>query len=51
VRVLIRNWPRVLALMATKTPRHFANIVGERGDSETGDVLVQLACFGELRYG
>jgi hypothetical protein len=45
------DWPRVVALMATKTPRHYASMVGERGDAETGDVLVQLACFGELKYG
>jgi hypothetical protein len=45
------DWPRIVALMATKEPRHYANMVCERGDAETGDVLVQLACFGELKYG
>jgi hypothetical protein len=45
------DWPRIVALMATKTPRHFANMLCGAGDAETGDVLVQLACFGELKYG
>ena len=45
------DWPRIVALMATKTPRHFANMIREAGDAETGDVFVQLACFGEIKYG
>jgi hypothetical protein len=45
------DWPRVVALMATKAPRHFANMFCGVGDAETGDVLVQLACFGEMKYG
>ncbi len=45
------DWPRIVALMATKAPRHFANMIREAGDAETGDVLVQIACFGEIKYG
>jgi len=45
------DWPRILATMATKAPRHFANLVGDYGDAVTADVLVQIACFGEIKYG
>lgn len=45
------DWPRIVALMATKAPRHFANMIREVGDAVTGDVLVQIACFGEIKYG
>jgi hypothetical protein len=38
-------------VMATKYPRHFANMVGDNGDAETGDVLVQCAVFGEVVFG
>jgi len=44
-------WPRVVSLMAAKAPHHYANMVGGRGDAVTADVLVQLACFGEIKYG
>lgn len=37
--------------MAAMAPRHYANMVAGRGDAETGDVLVQIACFGEIKYG
>jgi len=50
-RFTMADWPRIVAVMATKAPRHFANMVREAGDAETGDVLVQLACFGEIKYG
>jgi len=40
-----------LSLMATKYPRHFGDLVGETGDAETGDILFQLICFGEIVYG
>ena len=42
-----------LVLMASgaKTARHFADLMAGTGDSVTGDVLIQCAAFGELRYG
>jgi len=45
------DWPRVVSLMAAKAPHHYANMVAGRGDAVTADVLVQLACFGEIKYG
>lgn len=41
---------RALVLLATKYPHLWSDLVNETGDSSTGDALVQLACFGELRY-
>lgn len=40
-----------LQVMATKYPRHFADILAENDDATTGDVLLQCAIFGELVYG
>lgn len=42
---------RGLGLMAAHHPHHFASVVAETGDSETGDVLLQLSVLGEVRYG
>lgn len=40
-----------LQLMATKYPKHFADILAENEDNDTSDVLVQLALFGDVVYG
>jgi hypothetical protein len=40
-----------LQIMADKYPWHWENIVKENEDSETGDVLIQLAAFKEIVYG
>jgi hypothetical protein len=40
-----------LAIMATKYPHHFKDVLGETGDATTGDVLVQCALFGKIVYG
>lgn len=41
-----------LALMALRYPKRFADMLNPLTiDGDTGDVLVQLACFGELKYG
>jgi hypothetical protein len=45
------QWAAGLRLMAERYPRKFAELVNETGDCTTGDVLIQLAAFGELRYG
>ncbi len=42
---------RGLQLMAEVYPHHFGNLAGNRGDAETGDILFQLICFGEVVYG
>jgi hypothetical protein len=42
---------RGVQLMADQYPKHFADLAANSGDAITGDVLVQLAVFGELIYG
>jgi hypothetical protein len=34
-------------IMAAKYPKHFAEMVGERDDGDTGDCLLQCTCLGE----
>ncbi len=49
----ILDWDAVkrgVQVMAEKYPRHFANMVNDNGDAETGDTLVQCALFGELVF-
>jgi hypothetical protein len=36
--------------LATKYPRHFADLVNENSDPITADVLLQCCLFGELVY-
>jgi len=38
-------------VMATKYPKHFANLRNDDGDAETGDVFVQCCLLGEVVYG
>jgi hypothetical protein len=40
-----------LEKMAAYHPDHFWDLIDETEDAETGDVLFQLICFGELVYG
>lgn len=42
---------RGMQLMADKYPRHFASYLADSDDAETGDMLVQLVCFGEVIFG
>ena len=42
---------RGIEIMAEKYPRHFANVVSENDDAETGDVFLQCCLFGEIVYG
>lgn len=37
-------------VMATKYPSHFADMMEENDDADTGDVLLQCCLFGELVY-
>lgn len=47
----LENIERGLKLMQEKYPRHFADFISENYDAITGDVLIQLAVFGEIVYG
>lgn len=38
-------------VMAEKYPRHFANVISEDDDSETGDVFLQCCLYGEVVFG
>ena len=40
-----------LGVMATRYARHFADIVQDNMDADTGDVFLQCALFGEVVYG
>lgn len=42
---------RGLEIMAREYPRHFAAIIEENEDAETGDVLMQCALLGKIIYG
>lgn len=51
-QVTIRSsWREALRLMAERHPRKFAEIITGGADCTTGNVLIQLAAFGEVRYG
>lgn len=40
-----------LELMPEEYTRHFVDILNEETDATTGDVLIQLALFGDVIYG
>ncbi|BCB22245.1 hypothetical protein [Bosea sp. ANAM02] len=42
---------RGLVLMATKAPRHFADLLSDQGDQTTGDVLLQMIVLEDIVYG
>ncbi len=42
---------RGLQLMAEKYPDHFADVLSENDDANTGDIFLQLVCFGEVVFG
>jgi hypothetical protein len=50
-RVSDADIERAVRLMLQQTPMQFAAMLAERGDAVTGDVLVQFAALGELKYG
>ena len=45
-----QRWPAALAKMATEHATLFADVMNNDGDQWTGDVLIQLAAFGEEKY-
>lgn len=46
-----RDVKRALQTMYDKYPQHFANLISEHDDADTGDVFFQLLCFDEAIYG
>ncbi len=44
------DFERGIALMAKTYPHHFADLVGGTCDSITGDILIQMTVFGEIKY-
>lgn len=49
-RLDLKSIRRGLEDLATKYPRHFADLVNEDTDAITADVLLQCCLFGELIY-
>jgi hypothetical protein len=49
-RLDLKSIRRGLEDLATKYPRHFADLVNEDNDAITADVLLQCCLFGELIY-
>lgn len=42
---------RAIQIIADKYPRHLGDVLAGEGDAGTGNVLIQCAIFGEVRYG
>lgn len=50
-RLVLRDqWVAGLRLMAELYPRRFAEVLDGSAAAQSGDVLIQLSAFGELRY-
>lgn len=45
-----RHWELAIAVCAEEYHNTFKDIMGGNGDMYTGDILIQLACFGEEKY-
>ncbi len=51
VRVITNaDLQRGLELMATKAPRHFADLLSDQADQVTGDVLLQMIALEDIVY-
>jgi hypothetical protein len=50
-RLDLKSIGRGLDVLATRYPRHFADLINENTDAITADVLLQCCLFGELIYG
>jgi hypothetical protein len=42
---------KALAIIGDKYPHHLKSILEDNTDAETGDVLIQVAAFGDIPYG
>jgi hypothetical protein len=40
-----------LSKLAAVAPHHFSSLIEQNDDMWTGDAILQVACFGELKYG
>lgn len=49
--ISLRRIKKGLALLAAKNPSRFAELTRQDYDAETGDILLQLMVFGEVKYG
>lgn len=45
-----RHWELALQIATEKFGNVFADLMSDSGDMYTGDILIQLACFGEEKY-
>ncbi len=41
---------KALAIISEKYPHHMNSILSDNTDQETGDVLIQVAAFGDIPY-
>lgn len=46
-----KEFQKALTIMAEKYPRHLSDLLMQNDDATTADVLIQLACFGDIVYG
>lgn len=46
-----KDFIKGIKLMAVNYPGQFAALLESSTDRLTGDILIQLACFGEIKYG
>lgn len=42
---------RGASLLALRAPVHFGHLIAGRADADTGDLLIQLTIFSDLKYG
>lgn len=50
-RIELADILRAIQVIAEKYPHHIGDVIAGEGDATTGDVLIQCAIFGEVRYG
>jgi len=50
-KVTVKDIEEGLQLLASKYPWHLKNLIDEKDDAETADVILQMATFKELIYG
>ena len=45
------SYEKALSIMQSKYPHHFNDLVNDNGDATTGDVFLQILCFGDVELG
>lgn len=48
--VSLMDLARGASLLARIAPIHFGYLINDRADADTGDLLLQLSIFGEIKY-